>query len=575
MNLYKKCMLFSDEFKNINFDKNNQDLQIYENTKNISFPDDLSVEFNPYNNFAFSEIHYISDVHLTNKIIDRFRKGTRNFQVKKYIKQVAQSIFSEELSNTIKENGSPIVFFGGDISESFEISRIFYKEFIKQWDQLQKFAKYRCRKRIFAVLGNHEFWEFKNIDDCYEKYGKLFNSLGIHFLNNNKTLIGNVMLAGGTGFAGYNTEFNAKRGIYRSTLTREREIEETNKWLDVYHNTLQEATENNFLIILLTHNPIADWKPDKIPDRNCIYFNGHTHRNEMVCNEEKNCFIFANNQVGYYNSKIKLAVTYVFNRINPFATYKDGFYNIKSAEYIKFYYYFGENIKGNGQVEKIVKKDDAGFYMIKHNNFYGFFLISSKASYVCAGGRIKKTKKYRTIDEFDKDFLVMVSQYLKIMSPYRRIQEEISRHVKSLGGSGKIHGSIVDIDFYNHIMINPIDGKITYYYSPVYGEIETFKTLKALLEKHNKEMVEQYIKYYDSSVKLITPDNEYDELSEIIKIDIKNSVYTYSNKINQIQRLFEKKILRDWNDDLLSQGRQESDFDSIDNIYLTSCLPNQ
>ena len=182
---------------------------------------------------------------------------------------------------------------------------------------------------------------------------------------------------------------------------------------------------------------------------------------------------------------------------------------------------------------------------------------------------------YRTIDEFDKDFLVMVSQYLKIMSPYRRIQDEISRHVKSLGGSGKIHGSIVDIDFYNHIMINPIDGKITYYYSPVYGEIETFKTLKALLEKHNKEMVEQYIKYYDSSVKLITPDNEYDELSEIIKIDIKNSVYTYSNKINQIQRLFEKKILRDWNDDLLSQGRQESDFYSIDNIYLTSCLPNQ
>ena len=110
MNLYKECMLFSDEFKNINFDNNIQDLQIYENTKNISFPDDLSVEFNPYNNFAFSEIHYISDVHLTNKIIDRFRRGTRNFQVKKYIKQVAQNIFSEELSNTIKESGSPIVF---------------------------------------------------------------------------------------------------------------------------------------------------------------------------------------------------------------------------------------------------------------------------------------------------------------------------------------------------------------------------------------------------------------------------------------------------------------------------------
>ena len=38
---------------------------------------------------------------------------------------------------------------------------------------------------------------------------------------------------------------------------------------------------------------------------------------------------------------------------------------------------------------------------------------------------------------------------------------------------------------------------------------------------------------------------------DFIKIDIKNSVYALSNRLNQIQRLFDSKILRDWNEELL------------------------
>ena len=36
------------------------------------------------------------------------------------------------------------------------------------------------------------------------------------------------------------------------------------------------------------------------------------------------------------------------------------------------------------------------------------------------------------------------------------------------------------------------------------------------------------------------------------KIDIENSVYSISNYMRQIQRLFDSNILRDWNEDIIS-----------------------
>ena len=38
-------------------------------------------------------------------------------------------------------------------------------------------------------------------------------------------------------------------------------------------------------------------------------------------------------------------------------------------------------------------------------------------------------------------------------------------------------------------------------------------------------------------------------VNQTVKIDIKNSLYKVSNRMNQLQRLFDSNILRDWNDD--------------------------
>lgn len=46
------------------------------------------------------------------------------------------------------------------------------------------------------------------------------------------------------------------------------------------------------------------------------------------------------------------------------------------------------------------------------------------------------------------------------------------------------------------------------------------------------------------------------EVGELIKIDIKNSVYSISNYMRQIQRLFDSNILRDWNEDIISTQKK-------------------
>lgn len=46
-----------------------------------------------------------------------------------------------------------------------------------------------------------------------------------------------------------------------------------------------------------------------------------------------------------------------------------------------------------------------------------------------------------------------------------------------VGGMAKQVSTINGMDYYNHIMVNPYDGKLTYYYSPVFGVAKQFASL--------------------------------------------------------------------------------------------------
>ena len=100
-------------------------------------------------------------------------------------------------------------------------------------------------------------------------------------------------------------------------------------------------------------------------------------------------------------------------------------------------------------------------------------------------------------------------------------------------------------------MIDPTSNTITYYYSPVLGYVQTYGNILELLETHNPVLANNFKMLNGKSETALSVQNQMVLQSEMIKIDVKNSIYAFSNRLNQLQRLFDKKILRDWNEDLL------------------------
>ena len=124
----------------------------------------------------------------------------------------------------------------------FEISKIFYESLAYNISSV-------WRNHIIVVLGNHEFWEYSDVDKTIKRYTDLFKSLNISFLNNEllcikgSDLIGRkvklsendinncseeqlkeicldskLLILGGVGFSGLNSQFNANCGLYRNAI---------------------------------------------------------------------------------------------------------------------------------------------------------------------------------------------------------------------------------------------------------------------------------------------------------------------------------------------------------------------
>lgn len=432
------------------------------------------------------------------------------------------------------------------------------------------------KKTIYAIIGNHELWAFDSVKKCTNAYKKLLDNLGIKFLNNSGYYIwghwqNKTAIIGGVGFAGYNDYMNADRGFYRDTLGREEEIKHTKKWEHFYNSALKKAREENMPLIILTHNPPSDWKKRIKLDGNCVYFYGHNHKNTIDIFEDTNTYVFADNQIGYENSNVKFKKTIIFMKANPFADYEDGVHQVSVEDYRLFNRFCNIYVHGTKPIEQYIE-NNGKFFMIKEKGYYGFFIVNenkirtnkgkslTKGSFICAGGRVKKISSNASIDYLKEEFFEMVQAYITVLSPYRNAQERIARLVKSFGGEGKIHGCIIDIDFLDHIMLNPSDGKVTYYHSPMFGLVKEYDTLQELLSEQAPEYLERYLA--QSELPEVKRENAFLKTEKKMSVvDIKNSPYRDSMVMNQLQRLFDARLLRAWDESLLRNIKRRIDKD--------------
>lgn len=511
-------------------------------------------------NSSFSKIFYISDIHLNHKIKKKFPHFASKYDINNFINEIV-----DKMVKNVEIDRNDYILIAGDISFDFGVSELFYRALS---------YKTNCRN-IVVVLGNHELWDkCNNVDKIIEKYRAMLKKLGIVFLQNelllsngnrfddvalnykhrhivvseeeilqssseelkNICLKNQICIFGGLGFSGYCNNFNANNNIYRNTIKNlDDDIEQTLKFENIYNKLKESLCDEK--IIVLTHTPKNNWSQENFV-KNWIYVNGHTHHNEYCCDNEKT--IYSDNQIGYNSSSIYLKHFVISSEYDIFRNYRDGIYEISLSQYADFN-------RGKG-VKSSFNRYDGNVYMLKRDSIYCFlFKTVNENLYLLNGGVLNKLEKQEI--EYYYDGMLRYSYLVKkAFSGYYDALFKISKFIKIIGGTGKIHGCIVDVDLYNHLYVNINDGSIIPYFALSVCDKYTYKSLESLLKHNRKDLLENYKKLKLGSTtlneKTILPKKE-----EVIMVN-ETEMYKPSKAMKKIQYLLESNVIRIWNDEL-------------------------
>lgn len=274
-----------------------------------------------------------------------------------------------------------------------------------------------------------------------------------------------------------------------------------------------------------------------------IYVNGHTHRNEYYCDKEK--IVYSDNQIGYSSShRVGLKHFYLSSTYDYFLYYEDGIHKITKEKYLDF--------NRGMKINTTFNRTNGSIYMLKNQGVYLFIFKMKDRLYLLNGGMIHKLK--RDCLEYYFDRMVFYSLAIKnLLNKYYDALKKVSNYVRKIGGSGTVHGSIVDIDFWNHIYINPLDGTITPYYAESMMEKYVYKSFENLLSEQCPRLYENYERLrleekHSIGVLKRKIDVGADEIIEFVS---DTYMYKPSRVLRSLQYIVDASVIRVWNDELI------------------------
>lgn len=503
--------------------------------------------------YKCQRVHYISDIHLMHKI------KNAECRSKEDVVYVIQKIVI-----TITHEAGSLLLINGDVASDFEIFQLFVKMLSRTL---------HSNTMVVFTLGNHELWSFHGLsmEKIVAKYRTLLNEYGMYLLHNdilfsdadkgihlikheelcemnNSQIIeclrsARYVILGGLGFSGYNMEFNANNGIYRETIDRAMEIKESQKFEGLY-NRLHYILSNKNTIIL-THTPKKDWSSEARHDKNFIYVSGHTHRNFF--HDDGEYRVYSDNQIGYYNDSPHLKTFLIDNDYDCFADYNDGIFEITSEQYNDFYR--GKNILMTFQREVNV------LYMLKKNGYYCFIHESKRGSLTILNGGAMKKLEGQSVQYYYDNMDAMIATIKTPFDKFVAFQNRIADVVKKIGGVGTIHGSIIDIDFYNHIYVNPVDLIVTGYWALDMINKVVYPSVPTLLEENCPKIFAEYVKLLDGDEKNLITLKQQTDIVLLSQVYLDTDIYKASREIKKMQKL-SSNILSSWYEDILSKKSQ-------------------
>ena len=500
--------------------------------------------------YEHTQIFYISDIHLEHIIRNKFGDEISKEEAYSYIKYLVRSMV--ESVNTKQYNS--YILIAGDTSSVFEYSVVFYSELVKYWNP----------NNIVVVLGNHELWNFSDVklEKTVEKYRKLLQENDMYLLHNDifykndsnnmgiipydelvhldkrtiaeKLRYTRLVILGGLGFSGYNEEFNANHGMYRMTVDRDTEIQESKKFEQLYNKLKDVLSKKN--TVIFTHTPKKDWCSEQNYHDNFVYVSGHTHKNIFFDDGVER--VYADNQIGYRNVSSHLKSFLLDGEYDYFENYEDGVYEIAPQEYRDFARGMNIYMTFNRKVNTL--------YMLKKNGYYCFIHKTKVGSLAILNGGALKKLEIKDVQYYYDNMDKMIAAIKTPLNEYTSYEKSIANEVKKIGGSGRIHGCIIDIDFCNHIYVNPVDMKLTGYWASDIMNKLIYPDIPALLENKCPTLYSNYLKLLeDEKLNPLIVRKTKSQVSVLPQEYLKTDIYKVSREIKKMQKL-NSNVLTTW-----------------------------
>lgn len=522
-------------------------------------------------------VSYISDLHL-------------EFQLKNMSCLTYEDAYFEveRIIKKIQDGRSYVNLICGDICSDFDL----YKLFIGKLDFN---IKNMISVNTFITLGNHELWPFVGfkINDIIANYKKIIESKeGFHLLQNNifyydlsdkvnelseeemlvisdndlknKLKEAKLIIFGGIGFSGKNEKFNANDGIYDSVIDRKEDIKQSKIFNSLYKKVSRVLCDKKVLIV--THMPISDWADKDDYVEGFVYVSGHNHYNYFYDDGIKR--IYSDNQIGYRGNNIKMKYFNVNFTLNWFANYEDGIYEINRSDYVNFY----RGINKYVTFERNYKK----LYLIKNSSYHMFIIENKKGTFLLLNGGAVKTLENNDLNYYYDNVREYSRSVEKYLLEYNKYLNFVSEVIKSIGGTGRVHGSIVDIDFYNHLFVNPFDYQITPYYALSIQKKWFYMDTLSLLKDQCNDCYNNYLKLEEKS--LININNVLLKVNNKItnqpQFEEDTEMYRISRVIKNLQYITNDKIIRVWNESIVGKASIEKGKKIIKSIIESKQLIN-
>lgn len=209
----------------------------------------------------------------------------------------------------------------------------------------------------------------------------------------------------------------------------------------------------------------------------------------------------------------------------------------------------------------------AAYYVVKNAGCWMFFGKRPNTGKLCMLRGAKPLKiEHQDLNYYFERLPEYVAAVSAAYAPYYAVISQLAGEVSALGGSGTIHGCIVDIDFNTHIYLNPFDGTVTAYYANDVSERLVYRDIASAFHNDNvsKELLANgkfpllnhaVESKRDALVKV--PAIVIDDSKNKIELDAMTGtdIYKPSYVLNGLQSILEHGVVRVWNESILNNRR--------------------